>query len=135
MHKYIIITFLVFGLQTDWLSETKKLILKTDKNSVLINTKVVEDKNGKSITTEYGKSELKKIKVEFVHSSLIDIKLNYYNKNGFLLGEIITGKDVLLYKRKRLDNEPYATLIESRTYFKNKIEGINLIRNKEFKCK
>ena len=39
-----------------------------------------------------------------------------------------SGKDALLYKRKRLENEPYATLVDSRTYFKNETEGINLIR-------
>ena len=58
----------------------------------------------------------------------MDIELNFYEKNDFILGEIISGKDALLYKRKRLGNEPYATLVDSRTYFKNETEGINLIR-------
>jgi len=120
--------FLFFGLQTDWLSETKKLVSETNENAVLINTKVVDDKNGKFTTTEYKTGETKRIKVEFLHTELMAIELNYYEKNGLILGEIINGKDFLINKRKRLENEPYATLIDSRTYFKNENEGINLIR-------
>jgi hypothetical protein len=128
MNKFLILMFIVFGLQTDWLNETKKLISETDENAVLINTKTVEEKEGKSITTEYKAGEIKKIKVEFTHTELMDIERNIYKKNGFVLGEIINGKDVLLYKRKSLESEPYATLIDSRTYFKNETEGINLTR-------
>ena len=128
MNKFLILIFIVFGLQTDWLNETKKAIAKTDKNAVLIDTKVIDEKNGKSTTTEYKAGEKKKIKIEFVHTKLIDIEMSFYEKNGFVFGEIINGKDVLLYKRKRLESEPYATLIDSRTYFKNENEGINLIR-------
>lgn len=128
MNKFLILTFLVFGLQTDWLTETKKLVSETDKNAVLTNNKIVDDKDGKSSITEYNAGETKKIKIEFVHTKLMDIELSFYAKNGFLLGEIINGKDVLIYKRKRLKNEPYATLIDSRTYFKNENKGINLIR-------
>jgi hypothetical protein len=128
MNKFLILIFLVFGLQTDWLNETKKLVSETNEDAVLINTKVVEDNNGKSTTTKYKAGETNRIKVEFVHTKLMDIELNYYEKNGLILGEIINGKDVLLYKRKRLEDEPYATLIDSKTYFKNETEGINLIR-------
>jgi hypothetical protein len=128
MNKLFILIFIVFGLQTDWLNETKKTISETDKSAILINTKVIEEKDGKSTTTEYKAGEKKKIKVEFIHTKLIDIEMNFYEKNGFVFGEIINGKDVLLYKRKRLESEPYATLIDSRTYFKNETEGINSIR-------
>lgn len=128
MNKLLILIFIVFGLQTDWLNETKKSISETDNNAVLIETKVVDEKDGKSTTTEYKAGEKRKIKVEFVHTKLMDIEMSFYEKNGFIFGEIITGKDVLLYKRKRLENEPYATLIDSKTYFKNETEGINLIR-------
>lgn len=38
----------------------------------------------------------------------------------------------MLYKRKRLENEPYAALVDSRTYFKNETEGINFIRQIDF---
>lgn len=128
MNKFLILIFIVFGLQNDWLNEAKKTISETDKNAVLINSKMVEEKEGKSTITEYKVGVIKKIKVEFTHTELLDIELNFYKKNGFVFGEIISGKDVLLYKRKRLVSEPYATLIDSRTYFKNETEGINLIR-------
>ncbi|MET2984506.1 hypothetical protein [Aureibaculum conchae] len=128
MNKLLILIFIVFGIQTDWLNETKLSISETDKNAVLIGNKVVHEKDGKSKITEYKAGEKKKIKVEFVHTKLMDIEMNFYEKNGFVFGEIINGKDVLLYKRKRLESEPYATLIDSRTYFKNETEGINLIR-------
>ncbi|MDO5971279.1 hypothetical protein Q4Q35_15835 [Flavivirga aquimarina] len=128
MNKLFILIFVIFGLQTDWLNETKKTIAETDKNAVLIATKVIDEKDGKSTTTEYKAGEKKKIKVEFVHTKLMDIEMYFYEKNGFVFGEIINGKDILLYKRKRLESEPYATLIDSRTYFKNETEGINLIR-------
>jgi hypothetical protein len=128
MNKLLILIFIVFGLQTDWLNETKKTISETDKNGILINSKVVEDEDGKSTTTEYKAGETKKIKVEFIHTKLMDIEMNFYEEKGFILGEIISGKDVLLYKRKRLENEPYGTLVDSRTYFKNENEGINLTR-------
>lgn len=128
MSKFLIVMLLVFGLQTDWLSETKKLISKTDENAVLIHTEIEDDKGLKAITTVFKAGEIQKIKVEFSHSQLMDIELNLFEKNGFILGEIINGKDFLIHKRKPLENEPYATLVESRTYFKNKTEGINLIR-------
>jgi hypothetical protein len=128
MNKLFILIFIVFGLQTDWLNETKKVISETDKSAIVIDTKVIEEKDGKSTTTEYKAGEKKKIMVEFIHTNLMDIEMNFYEKNGFVFGEIINGKDVLLYKRKRLESEPYATLIDSRTYFKNESEGINSIR-------
>ena len=128
MNKLFILIFIIFGLQTDWLNEAKETIVETDKIAVLIDTKVIDKKGGKSTITEYKAAEKKKIKVEFVLTKLMDIEMSFYKKNGFVFGEIINGKDVLLYKRKRLENEPYATLIESRTYFKNETEGINLIR-------
>ncbi|MCG8237379.1 hypothetical protein [Tenacibaculum finnmarkense] len=128
MNKLFILIFIAFGLQTDWLNETKETIVEIDKNAVLIDTKVIDEKDGKSTITEYKAGEKKKIKVEFVHTKLMDIEMSFYEKNGFVIGEIINGKDVLLYKRKRLENEPYATLIDSKTYFKNRTEGINLIR-------
>ena len=128
MNKILIIIFIIFGLQTDWLNETKQSISETDENAVLIDTKVVEEKEGKSIMTEYKSGESKKIKLEITHTKLMDIELNFYEKNGFILGEIICGKDALLYKRKLLENEPYATLVDSRTYFKTETEGINFIR-------
>jgi hypothetical protein len=128
MNKLFILIFIVFGLQTDWLNETKKVISETDKSAILIDTKVIEEKDGKSTTTEYKAGEKKKIKVEFIHTKLMDIEMNFYEKNEFVFGEIINGKDVLLYKRKRLESEPYATLIDSRTYFNNESEGINSIR-------
>ena len=128
MNKLFILIFIVFGLQTDWLNETKETIVETDKNAILIDKKVIDEKDGKSTITEYKAGEKKKIKVEFVHTKLMDIEMSFYEKNGFVFGEKINGKDVLLYKRKRLENEPYATLIDSKTYFKNETEGINLIR-------
>jgi hypothetical protein len=128
MNKISIIIFIIFGLQTDWLNETKKSISETDENAVLIDSKIVEEKEGKSTMTEYKAGESKKIKGEFTHTELMDIELNFYEKNDFILGEIISGKDALLYKRKRLKNEPYATLVDSRTYFKTETEGINFIR-------
>ena len=105
MNKILIIIFIIFGLQTDWLNETKKSISETDENAVLIDSKVVEEKEGKFTTTEYKAGESKKIKVEFTHTELMDIELNFYEKNGFIIGEIISGKDALLYKRKRLEND------------------------------
>lgn len=128
MNKFLILIYILFGLQSDWLNETKKSISETDEKAVLIHSKVVEENEVKSTTTEYNAGEIKKIKLEVTHAELIDIEMNFYEKDGFVFGEIINGIDVLLYKRAPLENEPHATLIESKTYFKNKTEGIQLIR-------
>ena len=128
MNKLFILICIVFGLQINWLKETKEAIVETDKNAVLIDTKVNDDKNGKTTIAEYKAGEKKKIKIDFFFAKLIDIEMSFYEKNGFVFGEIINEKDVMLYKRKRLKNEPYAILIDSKTYFKNETEGINLTR-------
>ena len=128
MSKLLILTFIVFGLQTDWLSDTQKLVAEIDNNSVLINTKEEKDKNGNTRITFLKSNDNQKINAEFEYEELINVSANYYEMNGFVFSEIMSGQDVLIYKRKRLSNEPYGTLFESQTYFKNENEGIKLLR-------
>lgn len=94
----------------------------------MVDTKLEEEKNGTITKKEFTTGQIKKVQVNMDYPSLINLEINYYDNEGFIFGEIIKGTTVLLYKRNRLEDEPYATIIESRTYYKNKNEGINLIR-------
>ena len=128
MNKFLILILLSFVFQNGWLDETKKLISEIDKKAVIVDSKEIEDKDGIFTKIEYKTEEFNKTQVKIVHSKLIDIESNFYEKGDFLFGEIMNGKSVLIYKRERLKSDPYATLVESRTYFKNETEGINLTR-------
>ncbi|MCG1037663.1 hypothetical protein [Polaribacter sargassicola] len=128
MNKFLILVLIIFGLQTDWLTDTKKAISEIDEKAILINSNVSEENDVKSIISEYKERENKKIKMEFSHTKLMDIEQIFYQKNGFIFGQIIKGKDVIIYKKKPLKNEPYAILLDSKTYFKNETEGINFTR-------
>ena len=54
----------------------------------------------------------------------MDVDVSYYENGKLLFAEITKGRDVLIYKRERRKDEPYAVLIERRTYFKNETEGV-----------
>ena len=124
---YFLIVF-IFGLQVDWLEQTKELIVDVDNNLILVNTKLEEEKSGTITKKEFIADQIKKVELNIDYPGSINLEINYYDKEGFIFGEIIKGTTVLLYKRNRLEDEPYASIIESRTYFKNKNEGIKLTR-------
>src|SRR5690554_7361862 len=128
MNSLYFLIFFTFGLQVDWLEQTKELIIDVDNNSILVNTKLEEEKNGTITKKEFIADQIRKVQVIMDYPSSINLEINYYDNEGFIFGEVIKGTTVLLYKRNRLDDEPYASIIESQTYFKNKNEGINLIR-------
>jgi len=128
MNSLYFLIFFTFGLQVDWLEHAKELIINVDNNSILVNTKLEEKKNGTITKKEFIADQIRKVQVIMDYPISINLEINYYDNEGFIFGEIIKGTTVLLYKRNRLDDEPYASIIESQTYFKNKNEGINLTR-------
>lgn len=128
MNKLALIIFVSLTVQTDWFNEIEKVILNTNLTAVMTNKTETIEKDGKTTIIEYNASEINMVNIQYTYGDLMDIKGEYYEKNDFVFGEILTGKDVLIYKRKRNEDEPYAVLIESKTYFKSESEGIKKSR-------
>jgi hypothetical protein len=126
--KYLIILLLMVSTQTEWVKEIEKSIKRIDENSLLKSEFKKNEKDGKVMFKQFTLKNETKTKIEYKYGKLMDIERSLYKNEKIIFAEIVKGKDVLIYKRKRKNNEPYAVLIEKRTYFKNKNEGIKKTR-------
>ena len=63
MNSLYFLIFFTFGLQVDWLEQTKELIIDVDNNSILVNTKLEEEKNGTITKKEFIADQIRKVQV------------------------------------------------------------------------
>ena len=126
--KYFLSVILFFSIQTEWFKNTEKSILNIDRNVKLISEFEKIDKDGKTIIKKYKTEKEAKTVIQYKYGESMNIDISFYENRSQLFAEITKGKTGLIYKRKRQKNEPYAVLLESRTYFKDKTQGIKKYR-------
>jgi len=126
--KYILSIILLIFIQSDWTENIEKSISRINQKGKLENEFEKKDKDGITIFRKYSAGKETKSNVKYKYEKLMDIDINFYENGELIFAEIISGKDVLIYKKKRLKDEPYAVLIENITYFKSKKEGIKKTR-------
>jgi len=126
--KYILSFILLIFIQSDWIENIEKSISRINQKGKLKNEFEKKDKDGKTIFKKYSAGKETKSNVQYKYGELIDIDISFYENEKLVFAEIIYGKDVLIYKREKRKDEPYAVLIENITYFKSKNEGIKKTR-------
>ena len=126
--KYLLSILLLFSIQPEWIESAEKSIMRINENGKLEAEFEKKDKDGKTIFKKYITEKEIKTNIQYNYGKLMDIDMSFYENERLLFAVIVKGKDVLIYKRERQKDEPYAVLIEKRTYFKNKIEGIKKTR-------
>jgi hypothetical protein len=126
--KYILSIILLIFIQSDWTENIEKSISRINKKGKLENEFEKKDKDGITIFRKYSAGKETKSNVKYKYGKLMDIDISFYENGELIFAEIISGKDVLIYKKKRLKDEPYAVLIENITYFKSNKEGIKKTR-------
>ncbi|MEQ6119413.1 hypothetical protein [Reichenbachiella sp. MALMAid0571] len=128
MSKLGIIIIAFFCLRTDWLGEAEYLIDQTDERATLSNTIKLKEKGGQTAIMEYGLDDVEKLSVHYDYGNVMDMESNFYSKDGLIFSEFTVGQDVLIYKRELQPSEPYASLIESKIYFKSETYGLKKTR-------
>ena len=126
--KYFLSIILFLSIQTEWVKSAEKSILRINESGKLETEFEKKDKDGKTIFKKYITEKEAKTNIQYKYGKLMDLDISFYENESLLFAEIIKGKDVLIYKRERRKDEPYAVLIENRTYFKNETEGIKRTR-------
>lgn len=135
--KYLILTFLSFAIHTNWVKNIEESIVFVDRNGKLENDFDEEDDYGRTILKKYITERETKIKVQYQYEDVMNFSVSYYENEKMLFAEIVKGQDILLYKRERLKNEPYAVLMETKTFFKTETQGqthsrrINIYENSD----
>ncbi len=127
---------LLISCQTNWITETEKIIEKSDKKFKLI--KEIDTIENSQIETNiqlFRFDDISKLKINFKMSEygfLIDLTQIFYKNDTIIFADKIYGLTPLIYKRKRKNDEPPSELIERISYFKNKKSGIEKIRRIPF---
>lgn len=122
-------TFIFFAiLNIDWIKQVEKTIDQIDRNATQVDRTEMKEKDAKSILSQSKFDDFSKMALEYAHGDLMDIAVNYYAKDDFIFAHFVKGKEVILYKRQKRENDPVSILIESKTYFKNEKEGIRKSR-------
>ncbi len=129
--KYFLSIILFFAIQSEWIESVEKSIMRINENGKLEAEFEKKDKDGKTIFKKYVTEKETKTNIQYKYDKLMDIDMSFYENERLLFAVIVKGKDVLVYKRERQKDEPYAVLIDKRTYFKNKTEGIKKTRKIE----
>ncbi|MEP2773114.1 MAG: hypothetical protein ABJH05_13265 [Fulvivirga sp.] len=128
MHKLLALLVTFFLVQTYWLKDAQNYVVEANNNATLVDSITQKEKNGQTTVTKFIADDVTKLSVTYDYDNLVELKISYYSKNNFLFAQRMVGQDVLIYKRERLANEPYASLIESNTYFKSASFGIRKSR-------
>jgi len=126
--KYFLSIILFLTIQSEWIDSVEKSIKSINENAKLKVEYEKNDKDGKTFFKKYITEKETKTNIQYKYGKLMDIDMSFYENESLIFAEIVKGKDVLIYKRERRKDEPYAVLIEKRTYFKNKTEGIKKLR-------
>jgi hypothetical protein len=86
------------------------------------------DKNGKTIYKKYSTGSKYRTLIQYEYEELMDVQISFYESNSFLFAEIIHGKSPTIDKLEESQSDNHSILLETRTYFKNKSEGIRMTR-------
>ena len=122
--KLFLSLLLLFTFQSEWIEKIDKSIKHINEKGILETEFEKKDKDGKTVFAKYIIEKEIKTNIQYKYGRLMDIDVTYYENCEILFAELTKGKDVLIYKRERRKDEPYAVLIERRTYFKNETEGV-----------
>lgn len=129
MKTILTLLFILAAILADWLTETRRMIAIADVNANLIASCETEEQGAISRLEAYLAGEIRKQIISTTHSDFIDITITQYQRDDLLIGEMIQGRSPIIYKHDRPEDGPFSSLLDSRSYFKSKTEGVNFSRS------
>lgn len=132
MKKTLIIFFylsiLLFGCKTNWIDQTEESIENIQESALLVKETDISTATEVGTVKIYETGDHTRIRGTSKIDTLIDISWEYHLNDSIIRAELMSGVYFKVYKREREENESYASLMDRRTYFKNKNEGIEKFR-------
>lgn len=132
MKKPLIILFylsiILCGCKMNWVDQTEESIESIQESAKLVKETDLSTKTEISTVKIYETNNYTRIKGTSKIDTLIDISWEYHVNDSIIRAELMSGVYFKVYKREREENESYASLMDRRTYFKNKNEGIEKFR-------
>lgn len=132
MKKSLVLLFyfpvIFFGCKMNWVEQTEESVESIQGSAKLVKETNLSTETEISTVKVYETNSHTRLKGTSKIDTLIDISWEYHVNDSVIRAELMSGVYFKVYKREREENEPYASLMDRRTYFKNKNEGIEKFR-------